>query len=143
MYLPIYYFGLVIPQSNNIWVFGAWFGNKYSDNSRYLFEHINNFKPNIIPVWLTRKKHVVKKVRLLGYRAYKINSFLGFWYSARASVSFCVTDNSDVNYININKTLKIQLWHGTPLKKIGYDDDITSNWNQYNNQKIINKMLLF
>lgn len=143
--IPIYWISYCIPKSNNIWIFGAWFGNRYSDNSRFLFEYVNTFQHHIIPVWLTKNKNVLKKVRSLGFRVYRTNSILGFWYSARASVAFCVTDRNDVNYININKSLKVQLWHGTPLKKIGYDDKISNNWSSYNKNKKFEKIkrLLF
>ncbi|MGD9488985.1 MAG: CDP-glycerol glycerophosphotransferase family protein [Calditrichaceae bacterium] len=70
-----YWFGFFVPRNKNLWIFGAWFGERYSDNSRYVFEYINKNEPSIKAVWLSRKKEVFDEVRNLSYSAEMIRSW--------------------------------------------------------------------
>ena len=56
----------MVPVSNNIWVFGAWYGNQYTDNTSYLYEYVKETKPEIKAIWLTRNKHVIQNLRNKG-----------------------------------------------------------------------------
>ncbi|MGP6148697.1 CDP-glycerol glycerophosphotransferase family protein [Priestia flexa] len=127
MSLPIYWIAELIPSSKNIWVFGAWYGKRYSDNSRYLFEHVIKNEPTIKAVWITKEEKIRKELIEKGLNVYKANSILGFWYCSRAKVSFFTSSLDDINRIASSHSIQVQLWHGTPLKKIGYDDDIYTN----------------
>ena len=60
--LLLYLFGLIVPRSRAIWVFGAWFGHRYADNSRYVFEYVNEYQPEIRAVWLTRAPTIVAQL---------------------------------------------------------------------------------
>lgn len=123
--LPLYYISKLIPKSKKIWIFGAWFGEKYADNSKYFFEYVNNHDPTIKAIWLTKNKETLKLVRKKGYKAYYSYSIKGYWITMRAYLSFVSTGISDVNrFVFTGKC--INLWHGIPLKKIGYDDRITN-----------------
>ena len=35
---------------------------------------------------------------------------------------------SDVNHTFMGRAVFLNLWHGVPLKKVGYDDDKVKNW---------------
>ncbi len=119
--IPIYWFSFFIPKSKKIWVFGAWFGNKYTDNSKALYEYTLNYK-EIKAIWLTHNKKVYSELKQKQYRVYYINSFLGYYYGARARYIFVSTGIHDVNkYVTCSQFI-VQLWHGTPLKKILSDD---------------------
>ena len=39
-FIPFWWLQLLIPRNKNLWVFGAWFGEKYSDNAKVLFEYV-------------------------------------------------------------------------------------------------------
>ena len=133
----------LIPKSNNLWIFGAWYGNRYSDNTSYLFEYIHKEKLPIKAIWLSNKNKIISHLRSKGYRAFNKNSIFGFYYGCRAAVSFVNCGYSDVNMYAIGKSLKVQLWHGIPLKKIKYDDEINENklHNPYYNR--VKSALLF
>ncbi|MGD9897506.1 MAG: CDP-glycerol glycerophosphotransferase family protein [Calditrichaceae bacterium] len=122
-----YWFGFFVPRNKNLWVFGAWFGERYSDNSRYVFEYVNKNEPSIKAVWLTRKKEIIDEVRNQSSSAEMIRSWKGYWMSCRAGAVIVTCDLRDVNRIGLSRAKIIQLWHGTPLKKIGFDDKITTN----------------
>ena len=124
---PLFIIGKIIPKSDNIWIFGAWYGNRYSDNTSYLFEYVNSEKTNVTAIWLSSKWGIISDLRSKEFKAYHKNSILGFYYGCRAAITFVNCGYSDVNMYAVGKSLKIQLWHGIPLKKIKYDDEINEN----------------
>lgn len=46
----IYMISCLIPKNKNIWVFGAWRGQLYADNAKYLFEYVTENKKDIRPI---------------------------------------------------------------------------------------------
>jgi len=120
--LPLYWFSLVIPRSENIWVYGAWYGSRYADNSRHLFEYVCRHDPSIKSVWLSRDDAIIKHVRNLGYFAFPINSLRGYWYSSRAAIVFSSNGVMDLNRPAISRAKKVMLYHGVPLKKVSKHD---------------------
>ena len=81
-----------MPRSKNIWVFGAWYGQQYSDNTSYLFEYVNKNKNDIKSIWLTKKKNIYNLLKDKGYNVFYVNSFLGIsilavepWHLTRTS----------------------------------------------------------
>jgi len=122
---PFYWLSYIIPKDKNLWIFGAWFGDRYADNSKYLFEYVNKYHPEIKAIWLTRNQDTYKLVKKKGYRVYKTYSLKGVYYSLRAKVGIVSTGLNDINMYLTGNMQIIQLWHGTPLKKIMFDDKIT------------------
>ena len=120
--IPLFLFSKLIPKDPKLWVFGAWFGHRYSDNPRYVFEYINDKEPEIRPVWISRDKRIIQHLTSLGYEAYYLRSLKAFWISCRTSAVFVTSGQWDVNLVGSFFALKVQLWHGIPLKKIKGDD---------------------
>jgi len=118
---------IIFPKDKRLWAFGAWDGQRYSDNSRYLFEHVCGNEPDIRAVWLTRNKKILKEVKNGGKEGYHVRSLKGSWIALRAGIVFVTSGMIDVSPLLCYGALKVQLWHGTPLKKIGLDDRITGN----------------
>ena len=124
---PFYLISLLIPRSSNIWIFGAWYGDQYSDNTSYLYEYVIEKKIGIKAIWLTSNQPIVDALQKKGYNVYNKNSIYGFWYGSRAGATFINCGYDDVNKYCIRGSLIIQLWHGIPLKKIKNDDIINEN----------------
>ena len=124
---PLFLLSFLVPRSRNIWVFGAWYGNQYTDNTSYLYEYVKETKPDIKAIWLTRNKHVIQNLRNKGDNVFCKNSIYGLWYGSRAGVTFINCGYDDVNKYCINRSIIVQLWHGVPLKKIKNDDMINEN----------------
>lgn len=120
--LPLYWFSFFVPRNQKLWIFGSWFGKRYSDSSRYVFEYVNKYEKDIRAIWLTRDPNITKHLRSLGYEAYPIRSLKGYWYTCRAWAALFTVNITDINTLGASKLLKFQLWHGIPLKKIVYDD---------------------
>lgn len=122
VFLPLWWLQLLIPRKKNIWVFGAWNGDRFSDNSKYLFLHAKNYHPEIAPIWLTRNKLIRDKIRKEGGTAFLMHEIRGIYYSLRARAIIVSSGKNDINNLFVNGAMLIHLWHGNPLKKIGLDD---------------------
>jgi CDP-glycerol glycerophosphotransferase (TagB/SpsB family) len=114
---------LFIPKDKDIWLFGSWFGKRFSDNSRYLFLYSNENRELLglkKVIWITKSNEIFEELSKANLNVYKYWSLKSVWYHVRAGVH--IIDQSpreDINAFFSNKALKINLWHGFPLKKIG------------------------
>lgn len=124
-----------IPKDENLWVFGAWFGQRYADNSKYFFEYLHATDSGKKLVWISKNKQALELVRRKGYTAYHFHSLKGLWAVARSSAALvCVGIASDLpSFMLSSKTKKIQLWHGIGPK--GY---AKKQWKK-NDEKIVNQ----
>lgn len=120
---PLYIISYFIPTKKKIWIFGAWYGKKYFDNSKYLFEYIKDNHREIEAWWMTSNKEIYieyqNKINIL----YKY-SLKGLVYALQSHVVI-ITHSIQVDlfpFMNNKKKIKVQLWHGIPIKKIGHDD---------------------
>jgi len=120
----IYLLANVIPKDRSVWVFGAWFGEKYSDNSKSFFEYVNKHCPDKKSIWVSKSSHIINELKEKGYRAYHMHSIAGIYYQLRASFAFvCQAHDVDLFAPTLGKNTKVvNLWHGLPLKKIVYDE---------------------
>ena len=100
------------------WVFGSPPSQKFADNSKYLFLYVTKNHPDITCVWLSRNTDVIEKLRQDGYSAYHLNSLEGILHSLRAGCVIVSASLWDVNRSLIRGAKVVQLWHGTPLKRL-------------------------
>lgn len=117
--LPLYYAMYFIHPKKNLWIFGAWFGEKYFDNPKFLFEYVQEKYADIEIIWITKDKSICNNKDIL----YKY-SFKAIYKSLRGEV-FIVTHSTVMDiykFINNNSRIVVQLWHGIPIKKIANDD---------------------
>lgn len=104
------------PKNKNLWLFGAWQGKLYGDNSKYLFRYINKIHPEIKSIWISQNEEAVNKARLEGFKAFNKRALAAKWYSLRAAVVFETEGNNDHIAYLIGGAKKIQLWHGFGIK---------------------------
>lgn len=121
-FLPFWHLQKLLKRKKNIWVFGAWNGQRFSDNSKYLFEHVSKNGDEIRAIWLTKNREILIKLRDGGQECYLTYSFKGIYFSLKAKYIFVSCEKKDVNFLFVNGAVLIHLWHGNPLKKIGLDD---------------------
>ena len=119
--LPLYFFSSLLPRRKNLWVFGAWHGDRFGDNSKYFFEYVTENHKEIDAVWMCRSNELLSELTKKGIPAVKINSVKGYFLCATAEYVFTCTGPWDVNRFALFKSNWINLWHGSPLKKIGLD----------------------
>ena len=121
IYIPFWHLLRFIPRNPNLWVFGAWFGEKYIDNAKNLFEFITINDKTINAVWITRSKFVHDKLNEQNIKCYMNNSLTGILISLRAKVYIFSSAKYDINPLLMNGAKSIQIWHGSTLKKVGLD----------------------
>jgi CDP-glycerol glycerophosphotransferase (TagB/SpsB family) len=122
LYLPVWWLQRIFPRKKNLWVFGGWYGLKYSDNSKCLFEYVDDNENAIECVWITKSDDIMKKLRNEGRKSALAFSIEGIFYLLRAGYVVFSSGKNDVNPYFINGAVTINTWHGAPMKKIGQDD---------------------
>jgi CDP-glycerol glycerophosphotransferase len=142
LFIPVWYLLKLIPKKRELWIFGSWYGKKYSDNSRQLFEYINSNHPEIQCIWLTRDKSIVIRLRRSGYKSYRINSLNGIFYSIIACLNIMSSGKKDINQFFIAGSKTVQLWHGNPIKRICLDDNY-SKVHSFYYSKIVKNLFPF
>ena len=109
----------------NLMLFGAWFGKKYDDNPRYLFEYVVENCPEIKAVWMTADAGIYQKLKNQNLPVCMCDTPEGQDLAKRAKYVFTATGRIDIgeeNMQHLGGAYYINLWHGLPLKKIMYDD---------------------
>lgn len=115
----LYFISGLIPRNKNIWVFGS-FG-VFNDNSRYLYQYVvDNPQLGIRAIWISHKKQSVMEASKVG-ESYRKNSLKGLYFSLVAKVYIFSAYVSDINFFTSRNAVKVNLWHGIPLKKIEFD----------------------
>ncbi len=112
----LYLISNFFPKKKNLWLFGAWQGELYGDNSKYMFRYINQNHSEIKAVWVSNNQEAVNKAISEGYRAFNYKSLMAKWYTLRAEVVFETEGNNDHIPYLIGGAKKIQLWHGFGIK---------------------------
>jgi CDP-glycerol glycerophosphotransferase (TagB/SpsB family) len=120
---PIYFLSYLSLRDKNIWVFGSGDGERFADNSKYLFLYTAKTKENNAKraIWISKDKTVIKKLRKKNYETYYNTSIKGIYYLLRAKYFITDTSSFALNYWLSGGAKIINLWHGIPLKKISYD----------------------
>lgn len=107
-------------RKKQLWIFGAWEGMKYDDNTKYLFEYVNqHYSDKIRAVWLSRQQNVVVMINKMGLEAYRAGSFMGLWLQLRAGVAIYTNSLFDFGICPlIGGAEVVTTWHGMSFKKI-------------------------
>ena len=110
-----------LKRDKQLWVFSAWNGQKYSDNSKYLFEYISKNHKDIKCVWLTRNKDLYNELIRKNANVELLDSEKGKYIAKRAEVAFYTNSLEDFSYLPLIFGARIVcLWHGSPVVKKNY-----------------------
>jgi len=118
---------MLMPRSHNICVFGAWLGERFSDNSKQLFLEVQKHK-NLRAVWITKSREAAAQIEKLGYEVYMWGTIKAVWVQLRAKYAIVSNGISDLEHTFLGRAVIINLWHGIPLKKVCYDNKYEKNW---------------
>lgn len=109
----------VFPKKSKRWVFGAWFGDAVSDNTKAFYDYIEKNHPEIERIWVATDP---SRVNLPGCKVVKRNSLTSLMFLLTARVAVMNQGFGDLAAYNfLGGTYKVQLWHGVAWKKIGRD----------------------
>lgn len=116
-----YLFSHFFKRDTNVIVFGAWFGKRYSDNSKYLFEYMHH-ESNFNCFWATKDQAIMDKLTLEGYNVLRSGSWRSLKIHLKAKFFLVSSGKVDVDSFLCGGGTFINLWHGAPLKKIFFED---------------------
>lgn len=108
-----------IPKDNTLIVFTSWFGKKYADSSRYMFEYILKEK-KYNAVWMAGDKSLYELLLSKCIPVVYSHSLKGIWYQIRAKMLVSSIQTADYNYLFLRKCIFFDLDHGFALKKAGF-----------------------
>jgi CDP-glycerol glycerophosphotransferase len=115
-------FSFFIPKSEKIIIVGGWFGQRFADNSKYLYLYADEYKEELSlekVIFVTRDNKIKDELDHKGYEVYNIWSLPSIWYHLRAKYHFIDQSPNDINSFFSVRSIRINLWHGFPLKTIG------------------------
>lgn len=113
-----------VKKDYSLWLFSMEGGRRFSGNALYFLEYITKHAPEIRTVCFANVPYVKDRIEVLGSKACKPNSMESLYYALKAGV--CVFSHemaSDLNNFSKRNTLKINLWHGVPMKKFQYGSE--------------------
>ncbi|ABR30933.1 hypothetical protein SU69_05480 [Thermosipho melanesiensis] len=127
----IFFLSLFIKKDKGIIIIGGWFGRRFSDNSRYFYLYLNKYKKELglkKVIWVTTNDEIYTELNDLGFDVVKKWSLKSIYYHLKAKYHIIDQSVKDINSYFSVRAIKINLWHGFPLKKVG-------NY-RYENQKV-------
>lgn len=119
--LPLWYAASAGRRNPRLWTFGAWDGQRYSDNSRALFEYVLQHCPDIEAVWMTRSQKVYDILQERQLPVALCNTAEGRSIQQRSGYFFLTKGPLDSDPRLMRGCHLVWLWHGMPLKQIGRD----------------------
>lgn len=132
--VPVYLASHFYKRDPHLWVLGSTFGRRYADNPRFFYEYLSRMddeerkavglKPGetVRAVWITHNPKLAAVLKKQGYEAYYYLSDEGRECCKRAGVYLFDNYSKDISFYLSGGAKKINLWHGTPLKKIQMDN---------------------
>ncbi|UOY10287.1 CDP-glycerol glycerophosphotransferase family protein [Methanonatronarchaeum sp. AMET6-2] len=112
----------LIPNKKGLWIFGDGHRGRgrRGGNAKYLFLQLAKENYDEQMVWISQKQDEIDTLKDNGYLAYNSRSLQGKWALLRSEKIFC-TNGMDFTWWLTGGADIVQLWHGMPLKKRGWD----------------------
>lgn len=108
-------------------LFGAWFGDKFADNTRFLYQYLSENKEKLglkHVVWVTRNEDVLRMLQDMGYEAYMMDSPESVRFHKTAFMHLVCNSttnrNGSIPDIDIRYSFgakRVNLWHGVGAVK--------------------------
>lgn len=116
-------------RNKKVVLIGAWMGEKFADNSRYLYQYLfeNRKELNLERIiWVTRSHKVNDLLNSIGYESYLIGTPESKYWHLKAGIHILCnmafpqsTANPDIDTRYSWGAVKFQLWHGVGMKSVG------------------------
>lgn len=120
--LPVYGLSHLSKRDPGLWVFGSTFGRRFADNPKYFYLYLNQYHKEIRAVWISHDPEIVRYLQRHGLEAYHYQSKEGRKLCLKAGVYVYDNYSKDISFLLSGGALKVNLWHGVPLKKIQMDN---------------------
>lgn len=112
-------------------LFSAWFGEKYSDSSKFEFEYLLNNSDYKV-YWVSSKKELYNELKNKGIPVLYSKSIKGWWMQARAIMLVSSVQLVDFNNYLYRNCIFFDLDHGFSLKQVGFAiPESDKRWKSY------------
>lgn len=108
----------LIPKEKNSVLLTAWFGQKYIDNTKYVYEYLLE-NTNYKVCWITKNKLIFNSLKSQNKPVVMYNSLAGKIKQIRAQAVFSTVQFYEYNQVLLADTVYIDLGHGHPIKDPG------------------------
>ena len=111
----------IIPVDDKLVIFISFHGRGYSDNPRAIYEEMikDDYFKDYKFIWFI-KNHKAKNLDIPKAKIVEYTSLAYFYYLSRAK--YWIINCKMPTYISKKDSqVYLQTWHGTPLKRLGYD----------------------
>lgn len=115
----IYYEELHKPVNECLVFFESFFGKNYSGQPKYIYEYLKEHRPDLQCVWSYNKDE-----KLIPNADFVVERGSLEYYRLLARAKYWVGNIVFPIHKKRNETIYLQTWHGTPLKRLGYDIDV-------------------
>lgn len=116
----IYNFVKIVPRKEGAWVLSSHGGNDFTGNAKYLYLYLSN-NTDDKATYLINDEEVLKELKENGYSAIAKDSITAKIKTVRAE-NVCITHGSgDIPWWYAGGGNLLNLWHGVPIKKIGFE----------------------
>lgn len=109
----------IIHRDNKLILFSAWFGEKYADNSRFMFEFMLG-REDFRVYWFTKNKDLYKELKSKNIPVLYSKSLKGKWYELRAGMMVSAIQYADFDAACISRVKFLDLDHGFPIKEVAF-----------------------
>lgn len=117
-------------KNKDIWVIGEWNGLGGFDNGFIFHEYLRKYHPEIQSYFLVKEQQLKDRLRDKVDNVISAEDDITESIIKSASVVF-YTHNIKADlirkFVSID-TIRVNLWHGMPIKKIGIDDKLTNSY---------------
>lgn len=118
----VLWLSMLVKRSDDIYIFGSWYGKKYADNSKALYTYTIKSGGRKC-IWICNDKKIYNQLKSEKLPVAMKNSIAGIYYQLKAAVAFSCVGDLDFNRYLLGNCIHIELWHGVGGgKKIGLDD---------------------
>ena len=122
--LSVALFSKLTYKQKNLWIFSAWEGRAFNDNSKYFFLYVLKNHPEIECFWVTRNIKLFKEMRETGLPCLYQNTSESFLKMFLASKVFTTHGIYDLVPSVVFGAQHIELGHATcPIKLMEYDSE--------------------
>lgn len=129
-------FNKIVPINNNMAIYQSFHGKSFSCSPKAIHNELSRSKNKYKGVWVLENEYTDVPE---GTIIVKPNTLKYYYYMARAKY-FVNNGNFPDFYEKREGTVHLQTWHGTPLKKLGYDISQDSpSYNENNSPELIRR----
>lgn len=122
VYLVLRILNIITPKKHNRILFASI--PDYSDNAKALYEYttMNQTYQQYDVVWLVSDPEILQTLTRKGVKAYFEKSIRGLYSIFRAK--YIIGTHNHYSRIKVRNQYLVNLWHGVPLKAMGYADGL-------------------